>query len=417
MEITDLQKESLDKIANIISQLNLVNLREEYKKRNLGVCSKMKKKNLIFGILEYENNRIINGNFEPEVKTEIFEPEVKNGNFEPEVKNGGNHQSRGWCYTINNWTSEEYELLSELECRFHVIGKEIGENGTPHLQGYIEFNNRGKRLGGCKKINSRAHWEVRRGTPEEAFVYCKKDGDWWTVGNLPEQGARKDLQNIAEQIKNGTKVDEIMLNDPVLYHKYGRTMNKLEDLRMRKEYRKEMTKGVWYFGKTNVGKSHIAYEGFSPETHYNFPSDNGWWDGYEQQETVIINEFRGSLSYSFLLQLVDKWPVTVKRRNREPIPFTSKKVIITSSQRPEDVYFNLAEKDSMEQLYRRFEVVKVLPGGILQVCKSGTKNGNFGEPEVLKGNTVLEKFSPSAKIETSENNNFDNNFNIGDNFC
>ena len=148
------------------------------------------------------------------------------------------------------------------------------------------------------------------------------------------------------------------------YHQYGRTLNKIEDLAMRNKYRSEMTKGIWYWGETGVGKSHKAFEGFNPKTHYVLPNDNGWWDAYTQQDTIIINDFRGEIRYNELLNLVDKWPFNVKRRNREPIPFISKTVIITSSLKPEDVYHNRNDEDKIEQLLRRFEVIKVGPPSV-----------------------------------------------------
>lgn len=58
-----------------------------------------------------------------------------------------------------------------------------------------------------------------------------------------------------------------------------------------------------------------------------------------------------------LLMMIDKHPnYFVRRRGREPLPFTSKKVIITSSMSPEEVYHNLAENDKLEQLLRRIKV-------------------------------------------------------------
>ena len=143
----------------------------------------------------------------------------------------------------------------------------------------------------------------------------------------------------------------------MLFHMYGRTLTKLEDLRMRKLFRNFMTQGVWIWGPTGTNKSRMAFEGFTPETHYNLVNDRGWWDGYCQQETVIINDFRGWIPYDELLQLVDRYPYSVRRRGREPMPFLSKKVIITSALPPSKVYCNRNEGDSIEQLLRRFDVI------------------------------------------------------------
>lgn len=88
-----------------------------------------------------------------------------------------NRQFRHVCFTLNNYTEEEYKQLIEMECKYLVIGKEVGEEGTPHLQGYIEFKTP-KRFSTLKNINQRIHWEERRGTAKQASEYCKKEGNF-----------------------------------------------------------------------------------------------------------------------------------------------------------------------------------------------------------------------------------------------
>lgn len=86
-----------------------------------------------------------------------------------------NVQARAWCYTVNNWTEEEYEILKETDSIYHIIGKEIGEKcKTPHLQGYIYLKGRGKRETGMKKICPRGIWIICNGTPKENYTYCSK---------------------------------------------------------------------------------------------------------------------------------------------------------------------------------------------------------------------------------------------------
>lgn len=80
------------------------------------------------------------------------------------------------CFTKNNYTPEDVEaLLKDPKFSYIVFGKETGESGTPHLQGYAEFHKVSK----YKAIAKRhaMHCEVTRGTQEEAVNYCKKDGD------------------------------------------------------------------------------------------------------------------------------------------------------------------------------------------------------------------------------------------------
>jgi len=203
--------------------------------------------------------------------------------------------------------------------------------------------------------------------PQEAIKYCNKvesrkvGCEPFLWGHPPNQGKRTDLMAIAKEIETGKTVDSLALENPMLYHQYGRTLTKLEDLRLRKQCRTQMTAGIWYYGDTGVGKSHRAFSSAPMEDIYNLNTqDNGWWEGYSQQRVVVIQELRGEIKYSQLLSLVDKWPHSVKRRNREPMPFTSELVVITSSLPPEEVYYNLASTDSLNQLYRRFKVYKVI---------------------------------------------------------
>lgn len=272
-------------------------------------------------------------------------------------------RSRMFCVT--GWEHLEGcldQLKKEAEIAdYALIGRELAPStGKVHYQCIFRFECQRylealrKRLPGCDV-------RVTRGHLIQASDYCFKEEDIiLEKGSRVEQGKRSDIIAVKEEILSGKKVDDIALERPELYHQYGRTLNKIEELQMRKKYRMEMTEGIWYWGETGVGKSHLAFKDFTPETHYVFPDDNGWWDGYCQQETVIINEFRGGIAYKFLLELCDKWPLSVKRRGREPMPFTSKRIIVTSCCKPEEVYKNLSASDSLTQLYRRFKVIHVL---------------------------------------------------------
>jgi len=268
--------------------------------------------------------------------------------------------SRAYVITINNWTEGDYAALAAESNDYMIIGKEVGENGTPHLQAYIYKKNKISFVG-LKKRNPRAHIDVAKGNAEENKNYCSKEKDFTEFGEIPAQGKRTDLDTIAKEITEGTQTAEsILLTQPTMYHQYGRTLEKLEDLRMRKQWRKEMTKCKWYYGATGTGKSYTAFKDYTPETHYVFTTtDKGWWDGYRQQEIVIINEFRGQLPYSELLDLIDENAKFVPRRGREPMPFTSKMIIITSSLHPAEIYHNLSQSDKMEQLYERIELIEL----------------------------------------------------------
>ena len=103
-----------------------------------------------------------------------------------------------------------------------------------------------------------------------------------------------------------------------------------------------------------TGKSAAAFKDYHPDTHYRWKlNDKGWQDGYKGQEIIIINEFRGQIQYSELLDMIDCYPFDVCRRNFGPIPFMAKHIIITSSMQPNEIYKLLAENESLDQIYRK----------------------------------------------------------------
>lgn len=104
--------------------------------------------------------------------------------------------ARHWCFTLNNWQQAELkEIVDQCLAKGYryVIGKEVGESGTPHLQGYVELKKK-------SRFNtifngpwiSRIHWEKSR-NPQASRAYCKKDGDFLT--NYP----RKAIELVREE--------------------------------------------------------------------------------------------------------------------------------------------------------------------------------------------------------------------------
>jgi len=143
-------------------------------------------------------------------------------------------KSRGWCFTINNdvW-SDLMDILS-MNFRYLIIGFEIGEEGTPHIQGYVLFHSP---LSGptVQRKMPRAHVEPSRGSVKQASEYCAKDGDFYEFGERPHQGGA-----------SWEKIEEAMADpssNPHLFNQYKKTYDYVtrSDLnKSRKEYPKEL---------------------------------------------------------------------------------------------------------------------------------------------------------------------------------
>ena len=300
---------------------------------------------------------------------------------------------RGYWFVLNNYKPSDVSRLSEVinlprpVVQYIIFGEEIAPTtGTPHLQGFIYFKNAQEHLSARKVISMSAHVDSIKGTIDHNTRYCSKDGKYYEFGECPKQGKRSDLEEVYQQVRDGVDIDTIVMENPDAYNRAHRVLNRMEDIVMRRKRRTERTLGEWVYGGTGTGKSHYA---FSHEDAYVYPYDNGWWDSYKQQDVVIFDEFRGQIPFNELLRIVDIHPnYSVRRRCREPMPFISKKVIITSALPPWEVYKHLDQGDSLAQLYRRFTIRRLW----------------FDEEDCVKSETLEFGRGPSITPRTSVSN-------------
>ncbi|AXH76208.1 MAG: putative viral replication protein [Atripovirus timinis] len=116
-------------------------------------------------------------------------------------------QSKVWCFTLNNPTDDITDRVRAFGespgVEYLIFGKEVGDSGTPHLQGFIKYKER-QRMSGVKiDIGANCHVEVARNVPA-SVTYCKKDGDFEEFGALVGgQGKRKDIDLFKEDVKAG----------------------------------------------------------------------------------------------------------------------------------------------------------------------------------------------------------------------
>lgn len=116
---------------------------------------------------------------------------------------------RHWCFTVNNYTEDDFAGLSNLKPKYKylVCGKEVGDSGTKHLQGFVSFANAIQIATLHKWFDNRGHWEVAK-HPVQAATYCKKQGDFFEDGISPSesrknQGKRSDLATLRDAIVDG----------------------------------------------------------------------------------------------------------------------------------------------------------------------------------------------------------------------
>jgi hypothetical protein len=100
-----------------------------------------------------------------------------------------------WCFTLNNYTDESLlkhqEAIENDNVTYVIFGREVGETGTPHLQGFVSITTRHSLIQVIQAIGQ-AHCTVTRSV-DDSIVYCKKDGIFEEYGTRPKKSVDPEL--------------------------------------------------------------------------------------------------------------------------------------------------------------------------------------------------------------------------------
>lgn len=251
---------------------------------------------------------------------------------------------RRFCFTLNNWTEEDWLKVKnfiESKCKYGIVGKEqCPTTNRPHLQGFCNLS-KPMRFSAIKKhLNNTIHIEKANGSDEQNQTYCSKSGDFFEQGEPFKQGARSDLAILASNVQKGeTNLKKIAELHPTCYIRYHRGIKELINILHPIIPRDFKTWVYYYWGPPGTGKSRRALEEaqqINKDSIYYKPRGL-WWDGYKQQENVIVDDFYGWIKYDELLKITDRYPykVQVKGGFEE---FTSKRIWFTSNVDTDDLY-------------------------------------------------------------------------------
>lgn len=287
-------------------------------------------------------------------------------------------QFRNFCLT--SFKPEKLNEYLKLDVQYIILGVEVcPETKKKHLQGYCELRGK-KTMSSIKSMfeDNGLHIERRKGTQVQAIEYCKKDKEWVESGIKKHQGIRSDLDGIREMaIHEGMRA-------VVEVGSYQQIKVAEKYLEYNEEPRDWKPEVIWIFGASNTGKSRKARELCENGDTYCKNTGNKWWNGYDGQENVIIDDFRDSWwELTYMLGLLDRYEFRVETKGGMR-QFRGKKIIITSIFPPSRCYWKAQEPGI--QLLRRIDETVLL--------------GNGQKPEV-GGNT--ETPTPETILTCDEN--------------
>lgn len=269
--------------------------------------------------------------------------------------------SRRWVFRVSNYSVDDVRIFTELVCVYVCFGKEVGEMGTPHLQGYAVFGKpcRGSFL---KKIHPSAYWASANGTTAENVTYCSKEGLFFEKGVRPMEKERVNkLGGDAEKRRWEDAFDSAKRGDldsiPAdIRLKYWRNLKSIKTDYMPDIPDAEDVTGVWIYGPAGCGKSRMARSDY-PGAY--LKRVNKWFDGYQDQDYVIVDDIdlsHGYMSYD-LKMWADRYAFAAETKGGM-IKIRPKKIIVTSQYRIEDIW---ADSETRDALNRRFKIINIPP--------------------------------------------------------
>lgn len=288
--------------------------------------------------------------------------------------------SKGWVFTVNNPTDvdDPSEWIDGETVQYAKWQLERGESGTLHWQGHVVLKTK-QRLSGVKRLlHSTAHWEIRRGTLDQADDYCSKEETRvegpYDFGDRPAsgRGGRSDLLEVKRMLDAGKRELEVAESHFGQWCRYHKAFKLYAGMKM--PVRSWVTFTTVYWGDPGVGKTRRIVEEAGSDNTYWLPKPNGtrvFWDGYEGQENVVIDEFFGWMPRDLMCRLCDRYPFRVETKGGS-VPFTAKKIWITSNNPPNAWWPRIGLGPMRRRLSGEHGVsFKMLQGGDLQGPDSG----------------------------------------------
>lgn len=278
----------------------------------------------------------------------------------------GNHSRVNFQGTWNNYPPEWEDIFNNLyESGFFrciIAGKEVGKEGTKHLQCHFDTFKRytfkslqtliqkhGAQMW-LGVFNNQTHCNMNR-------AYCFKDGDHHTWGSPPKQGRRTDLNDCMEHLKGDPECKRLDLYEtfPSVCARYPRFIDEYKYMIGKSviyNWSRDNPPNEWWYGPPGVGKSR-PWRAINP-----YPkSSNKWWGGYDNEEIVLLEDLDTDHKVlgHYLKIWADRYPFIADIKGSH-LYINPPRIVVTSNYHPTEIGFH---DRVTEAIMSRFKVVRV----------------------------------------------------------
>jgi len=230
---------------------------------------------------------------------------------------------------------------------------ELSESGLLHWQ-FVLHCRQSLRSVAIRKMFPGAHVEATRSAAAVAYVW-KEDTSVadtrFEIGEVPcQRSSEKDWEDIWSKAKIG---DIVSIPADIRIRCYSTLQRIAKDHMVPSAIERQV---LVFYGPTGTGKSRRAWNEAGLDAYPKDPNTK-FWDGYNQHENVVIDEFRGSISISHILRWFDRYPVVIEVKGGA-VCFSARKIWITSNLHPVDWYPDI-DQATRDALLRRLVITLI----------------------------------------------------------
>jgi hypothetical protein len=311
---------------------------------------------------------------------------------------------RRFCFTWNNYPLDAEEHLrcffERKQGEYMVVGRETGESGTPHLQGYVCLKH-AITFAALKKYFPQIHIERARGSPKQNQAYCTKDADFFEVGELPEDTGKAGGEASKEIWRSILSAAECG-NWDFIKTEYPRVWVTMSEKLISKRVPQTQvidgdTQNEWWYGATGTGKSRLAWEKYGKICYQKML--NKWWDGYDDQPVVIIEEWspKNEVTASALKIWADRYPFTAQIKGGVLQKIRPTKLIVISNYRLNDCFPDSRDGDPIARRFKELEFPRDIEEASQSAIDFIASIAPIGEPPSI-GDLAIDSDAPAPEL-------------------
>lgn len=281
-----------------------------------------------------------------------------------------NPKHKKWFITINNFLEHGYtrerilQILSMFRLVYFCLCEETTDDGNHHIHIFIIGNSQ-IHFSTLQKRFVSAHFEKAEGSPASVRDYVRKEGRWqdsdrahtnmpetfFESGELPTDAQLKACvgAEVIAQLEEGRSAISIIRDNPDLAFR-GKSIDELAQYLLAEKYENENREVTvhYYYGDTGAGKTRSVYDKHPKKDVCRITSYGGVngcrFDAYHGQPVLVLEEFHSQIPVTFMLTLLDIYPLWLPARYNDRIAcFTE--VYILSNISLDEQYPDLQKED------------------------------------------------------------------------